>query len=95
MCLAAMCLPCPCSPPPPHFPFRCHASRCPVLQPFFSPRYGAWGSATTGGKTLQLRALDWDVDGPFKNYPQITVYHPNKDGSNGHAFANIGWYGWL
>ena len=31
--------------------------------------------------------------GPFKNYPQITVYHPNSD--NGHAFANIGWTGWI
>lgn len=27
--------------------------------------YGAWGNATAGGKTLQLRALDWDTDGPF------------------------------
>lgn len=31
--------------------------------------------------------------GPFKNYPQITVYHPNSD--NGHAFANVGWTGWI
>lgn len=30
--------------------------------------------------------------GPFKNYPQITVYHP-KD--QGHPFANIGWTGWI
>lgn len=31
--------------------------------------------------------------GPFKNYPQITVYHPNTE--NGHDFANIGWTGWI
>ena len=31
--------------------------------------------------------------GPFKNYPQVTVYHPNS--GNGHAFANVGWTGWL
>lgn len=52
---------------------------------------GGWGSALDpSGKTrlLQLRALDWDMNGPFRNYPQITVYHPNSD--NGHAFANIG-----
>jgi hypothetical protein len=31
--------------------------------------YGAWGKATAStGKTFQLRALDWDVDGPFKDY---------------------------
>ena len=24
---------------------------------------GAWGEATVGSKTLQLRALDWDTDG--------------------------------
>lgn len=33
------------------------------------------------------------IAGPFKNYPQITVYHPNSD--NGYAFANIGWTGWV
>lgn len=56
--------------------------------------YGAWGQATAStGSLMQLRALDWDVDGPFKNYPQITVYHPNPN--NGHAFANIGWTGWI
>ncbi|KJE94496.1 hypothetical protein CAOG_05130 [Capsaspora owczarzaki ATCC 30864] len=57
--------------------------------------YGAWGKATAStGKLFQMRALDWDVDGPFKDYPQITVYHPSNS-DNGHAFANIGWTGWL
>jgi hypothetical protein len=117
--------------------------------------YGAWGKATAStGKTFQLRALDWDVDGPFKNYaagacvgtplpvqssrrplaPMVTcpsvawplrdhprahpplcftgfafpglmsplspalfvpvvVYHPNS--GNGHAFANVGFIGWV
>ena len=31
--------------------------------------------------------------GPFKNYPQITVYHPNE--GNGHDFVNVGWSGWI
>lgn len=31
--------------------------------------------------------------GPFKNFPQITVYHPDSD--HGFAFANIGWTGWI
>ena len=33
------------------------------------------------------------LPGPFKNYPQVTVYHPNS--GNGHAFANVGWTGWI
>ena len=30
--------------------------------------YGAWGDAVanTNSKLMQLRALDWDVNGPFK-----------------------------
>jgi hypothetical protein len=30
--------------------------------------YGAWGDAVanTDSQLMQLRALDWDVDGPFK-----------------------------
>ena len=57
--------------------------------------FGAWGNATAsrGGKLLQLRALDWDVDGPFKNYPAVVVYHPSN-ASDGHAFANVGFTGW-
>lgn len=55
--------------------------------------YGAWGAATAStGKTFQLRALDWDIDGPFKDYPAVVVYHPTD---NGHAFANVGFVGWI
>ena len=31
--------------------------------------------------------------GPFKDYPQVTVYHPGS--SRDFAFANIGWTGWI
>ncbi|XP_072044139.1 protein dcd1A-like [Amphiura filiformis] len=56
--------------------------------------FGAWNSAVPKpGTILQLRALDWNVDGPFKNHPQVTVYHPNS--GNGRAFANLGWSGWI
>jgi hypothetical protein len=54
---------------------------------------GAWGGATAGGKTLQLRALDWDTDGPFRDYPAVTVYHPTTPGA--HAFANVGLLGFI
>ena len=33
------------------------------------------------------------IAGPFKDFPQVTVYHPIE--GNGHAFANFGWTGWI
>lgn len=57
--------------------------------------YGAWDSATAGGKTLQMRALDWDTSGPFQDYPQVTVYHADEGSSDGQSFVNVGWTGWI
>eukprot|EP00026_Physarum_polycephalum_P008362 Phypoly_transcript_08444.p1 GENE.Phypoly_transcript_08444~~Phypoly_transcript_08444.p1 ORF type:complete len:437 (+),score=72.28 Phypoly_transcript_08444:68-1378(+) len=55
--------------------------------------YGAWGAATKStGNTYQLRALDWDVQGPFKEFPLIVVYHPT---TLGHPFINVGFVGWI
>ncbi len=54
--------------------------------------YGLWGNATLGGKTLQLRALDWDTDGGLQDYPVIAIYHP-RTSKLGHPFANVGWAG--
>lgn len=56
--------------------------------------YGAWGDQTLGGKTLQLRALDWDTGAGLQNFPAVTVYHP-ADPSQGVPFANVGWAGWI
>ncbi len=53
--------------------------------------FGSWGPASKGGKTLHMRSLDYDTDGPFRNFPQVTVYHPAAGGGN--AFANVGWPG--
>jgi len=51
--------------------------------------FGAWGDAVGNtGKVYQLRALDWDMDGPFRDYSAITVYHPNE--GDGHPFVNVG-----
>jgi len=58
--------------------------------------FGAWGQAlpsNTGTNLLQLRALDWNMDGPFRDYSSITVYHPT-DG-DGHAFMNIAFLGFV
>lgn len=38
--------------------------------------FGAWGKATPLSQTIQLRALDWDFDGPYRKYPLLIVYHP-------------------
>ena len=34
-----------------------------------------------------MRALDFDTVGPFKDFPQVTIYHP----SEGYSYANVGW----
>jgi len=56
---------------------------------------GAWGSAITNtpGSLYQLRALDWDTDGPFQKWPALIVYHPNTD--NGHAFSLLSFTGFI
>lgn len=57
---------------------------------------GAWGGAVASdaeGRLLQLRALDWDTDGPFQKDPVVVVYHPEE--GQGHSFATMGWAGFL
>ena len=56
--------------------------------------FGAWGNATSNGKTIQLRALDWDFDGPYRKYAAIIVYHPS-DPKFGNTWMNIGFAGWI
>ncbi len=70
-------------------PLRLRTAPTPPAQ----PQIGAWGPATEGGKTIQLRALDWDTSGPFKRDPAVTVYHPTTPGA--HAFANVGFLGFI
>lgn len=45
--------------------------------------FGAWGNATLGNSTIQLRALDWDLDGPYRKHPAMIVYHPESSGEPG------------
>jgi hypothetical protein len=54
---------------------------------------GAWGKASASGSLAQLRALDWDTDGPFQEYPMLAVFHPNA--GEGFAYATLGWAGML
>lgn len=57
---------------------------------------GLWGDALAPGsttKSLQLRALDWNMDGPFRDYAAIVVYHPNP--GDGNQFALVGFPGFV
>jgi len=48
--------------------------------------FGAWGEATTGGKTFQLRALDYVTDAKsFTDNPLVVVYHPSAEDEVAHA----------
>eukprot|EP00357_Protocruzia_adherens_P017640 CAMPEP_0115003888 /NCGR_PEP_ID=MMETSP0216-20121206/18886_1 /TAXON_ID=223996 /ORGANISM="Protocruzia adherens, Strain Boccale" /LENGTH=438 /DNA_ID=CAMNT_0002369793 /DNA_START=35 /DNA_END=1351 /DNA_ORIENTATION=- len=54
---------------------------------------GAWGTATaksTGGM-VQLRALDWDITGPFAKYATVLIYHPSE--GHGNTYAVWTWAG--
>jgi hypothetical protein len=55
--------------------------------------YGAWGPAIKNGTLLQLRALDWEVHGPFQQFPVLTVYHPKP--GYGHAFSTASFAGFI
>lgn len=61
---------------------------------------GAWGPAVAhageSSTLYQLRALDWDTEGPFNDFPVVMVYH--ADGTmpkGGHSFATLGWIGFV
>lgn len=68
----------------------CRLQMFPELTKASCSFFGAWENAVGNtGHSYQLRALDFDTTGPFKDFPQVTVYHP----SEGHAYAQIGWPG--
>jgi isopenicillin-N N-acyltransferase like protein len=54
---------------------------------------GAYGKASKSGKTVHLRALDWEEHAPMNRWPSITVYHSTEAGSI--PFANIAWPGYI
>ena len=58
-----------------------------------SSLFGAWGAATLNNHTLQLRALDWDMDGPFRDHPIMTVYHANSPSEN--SFVSVAFTGFI
>jgi isopenicillin-N N-acyltransferase like protein len=57
---------------------------------------GAWGAAlakNSATSLLQLRALDWDMDGPFRDFSAVTVQHPLA--GDGHPFLTVGMVGFI
>ena len=40
---------------------------------------------------LHAHTLDWDMGSPFRDFSQITVYHP----VGGNSFVSIGWTGFV
>ena len=53
---------------------------------------GVWDEAISKKQgLLQLRALDWDLDAPYRKYPQITVIHR----PDGISFMNVGFSGFV
>jgi hypothetical protein len=57
--------------------------------------FGSWGDAVAeSGHLIQLRALDWDMEGPWRNYNALIVYHPS-DPKQGHRWLNVAFPGWV
>lgn len=58
--------------------------------------FGAWSDIldpNSGIGLLQLRSLDWEMGGPFRSYPSMTVYHPKK--GEGNDFLTVGMIGFI
>lgn len=53
---------------------------------------GATGPSTANKQIAHLRALDFPVDCPIKDYAQITVYHSGANSTEPNV-ANFGWAG--
>ena len=65
------------------------------LWTFHCSMVGAWDDALQQKVGLiQVRALDWTIEAPYKDYPQLTVYHLDSK-SNQHSFVNIGFSGFI
>ena len=55
---------------------------------------GTWGDALKVdkvGNVVHGHTLDWDMNSPYRDAHQITVYHPN----NGHSYISVGWTGFV
>jgi isopenicillin-N N-acyltransferase like protein len=68
---------------------RAHA--IPDLSEYHCTFFAAWGAATRDGHLHQIRALDYATEAGLQDEPAIVVYQP----AGRHAFANVGWLGFI
>ena len=68
---------------------RLHA--IPDLSEYHCTFFAAWGSATKDHQLLQIRALDYEMDAHFQEYPAILIIKPDE----GVPHAVIGWTGFI
>ncbi|MBI4343369.1 MAG: neutral/alkaline non-lysosomal ceramidase N-terminal domain-containing protein [Candidatus Omnitrophica bacterium] len=53
--------------------------------------FAAWGRATSGGRLIHLRNLDWNIRAGIQEYPVVFVVRP----AGKRAFVNVGWAGFI
>jgi isopenicillin-N N-acyltransferase like protein len=63
----------------------------PDLSEYNCSLFAAWGKATAGGETYQMRNLDWTMDSGLQNYPVVAVYSPD----DGRKHAIVGFAGMM
>lgn len=68
---------------------RVHA--LPDLTSTTCASFSAAGPATSDGRLIQIRNLDWAIQSDVQRYAALFVYHPIR----GHAFVNVGWLGFI
>ena len=53
--------------------------------------FAAWGRATTDGRLIHVRNLDWNIQAGIQRSPVVFVVRPE----GAHAFVNVGWAGFI
>jgi len=53
--------------------------------------FAAWGRATSGGRLIHVRNLDWNIQAGIQQYATVFVVRP----AGKHAFLNVGWAGFI
>ena len=53
--------------------------------------FAAWGRATSGGRLIHVRNLDWNIHTGIQRYAVVFVVHPRGK----RAFVNVGWAGFI
>ena len=57
----------------------------------YCSNFAAWGGATSDGRLIHVRNLDWNIGAGIQRFPVVFVVRP----ATGHAFVNIGWAGFI